>query len=162
MSELSGRRETVITTHSVEETRGLGAAFSAILPFGAVLVLSGDLGAGKTQFVKGLAAGLGSADVVTSPTFNLMHEYSALDWPVLYHFDLYRLDNEEQLEDLDYFGYLGGEVICAVEWGERFAGALPEDYLLLRFSIGAGDERQIAVSAHGRLAEQALAAFRIQ
>ncbi|MDR2108149.1 MAG: tRNA (adenosine(37)-N6)-threonylcarbamoyltransferase complex ATPase subunit type 1 TsaE [Coriobacteriales bacterium] len=148
-----------ITTNSAEETQAFGAAFSAVLPAGAVLILSGDLGAGKTQFVKGLACGLGSEDKVTSPTFNIMHEYRALGWPVLYHFDLYRLDDSAQLDDLDYFAYLDNEIITVVEWGDRFSDALPGDYLRLAFSFGAGNERRITVSARGSLSTRALAAW---
>jgi tRNA threonylcarbamoyladenosine biosynthesis protein TsaE len=139
----------IITTTSAEETQLFGAAFAAVLPAGATLLLSGDLGAGKTQFVKGLAAGLGSSDDVTSPTFNLMHVYTSLGWPVLYHFDLYRLDDAEQLDDLDYYSYLESEVICAIEWGDRFPDALPEDYLLLDFGYGntASDSNTAALNA---------------
>jgi tRNA threonylcarbamoyladenosine biosynthesis protein TsaE len=148
-----------ITTNSAEETQTLGAALASVLPVGAVLVLSGDLGAGKTQFVKGLACGLGSGDAVTSPTFNFMHVYTSLGWPVLYHFDLYRLESAEQLNDLDYFGYLESEVISAVEWGDRFAEALPGDYLLLNFCFGAASERRVRISAHGSASERVLAAW---
>ena len=150
---------TTFITRSAEETQAFGAAFGTILPAGAVLVLSGELGAGKTQFVKGLACGLGSEDRVTSPTFTLMHEYTNMQWPVLYHFDLYRLDNAEQLNDFDYFGYLEDEVISAVEWGDRFAEALPDDYLLLRFSVGQANEREIALSAHGTTSKKTLVAW---
>jgi tRNA threonylcarbamoyladenosine biosynthesis protein TsaE len=148
-----------LISNSAAQTQALGAAFAAVLPAGAVIILSGELGAGKTQFVKGLACGLGSEDAVTSPTFTLMHEYTSLGWPVLYHFDLYRLDGAEQLDDLDYFGYLEDEVISAVEWGDRFAQALPDDYLLLAFSFGCGEERLIRASARGPLSEHALVAW---
>ena len=90
-----------------------------------MVVLSGDLGAGKTQLTKGLAAGLGVVEPVTSPTFNilLVHEGRI----PLYHFDLYRLEFAEQLDDLDYWGTLEADGVSVVEWGDRFAEAIPEE-----------------------------------
>ncbi len=114
---------------------------------GDVVLLSGDLGAGKTQFVKGLALGLGVEEPVTSPTFNilLVHEGRL----PLYHVDLYRLDSARQLEDIDYFGTLEAGGVAAVEWGEKFAEAAPPDRVTIELHITADRERRVEVEAVG-------------
>ena len=118
-------RAITIATASEAATQAVGArAGRRSCAPGDVVVLSGDLGAGKTQLTKGLAAGLGVAEPVTSPTFNilLVHEGRI----PLYHFDLYRLESAEQLEDLDYWGTLEADGVSVVEWGDRFPEAMPE------------------------------------
>jgi tRNA threonylcarbamoyl adenosine modification protein YjeE len=119
----------VYTAFSVAETMDLGASLGRELARGDVVLLSGDLGAGKTQFVKGVAQGLGVACPVTSPTFNLMLEYELPDGRLLRHFDLYRIDSSKQLDDIDYFGCLESGALCLVEWGDKFADAMPLDWL---------------------------------
>jgi tRNA threonylcarbamoyladenosine biosynthesis protein TsaE len=95
---------------------------------GLVVSLTGDLGAGKTLFVKGLAAGLGlAADLVTSPTFAIVNEYPAVDGPRLIHMDFYRLESENALEEVGFLDLLAMDAVLAIEWGERFAHALPAD-----------------------------------
>src|SRR6478752_5025021 len=112
------------TSSSEAETRAIAARFAADLEAGDVLLLSGDLGAGKTAFVKGLAEGLGiSSDEVTSPTFTLVHEYRGGRLPLI-HVDLYRLDRA----DLDEIGLdqdLADQGVIAVEWAERMSRRLP-------------------------------------
>ena len=128
---------------SESQTRTIAAAFAATLQPGAVLLLSGDLGAGKTAFVKGLAEGLGiSADEVTSPTFTLVHEYRGGRLPLI-HVDLYRLDRA----DLDEIGLdqdLADQGVIAVEWAERMSRRLP-GAVTVTISDRGHDRREIAI-----------------
>ena len=128
-------------------TIAAGAALAPLVEAGDVVVLSGDLGAGKTQLVKGLAAGLGVVEPVKSPTFNilLVHEGRI----PLYHFDLYRLEQPEQLTDLDYWGTLEADGVSAVEWGDRFAEAIPEQCVIVRILITGDDSRSLQVEPRG-------------
>lgn len=128
-------------------TQACGEALAPLLAAGDVVVLSGDLGAGKTQLTKGLAVGLGVAELVTSPTFNilLVHEGRL----PLYHFDLYRLEAVGQLEDLDYWGTLEADGVSVVEWGDRFAQALPEQALIVHIHITADEERTLELEPLG-------------
>ena len=110
---------------SVEETEALGRALAQRLAPGAVVAFTGDLGAGKTAFVRGMAQGLGIPQRVTSPTFTIVNEY---DGPIpLFHFDMYRLNSSEDLFDIGWEDYLARGGVCAVEWSEQVADALPED-----------------------------------
>jgi tRNA threonylcarbamoyladenosine biosynthesis protein TsaE len=131
-------------SNSEQQTREIAAAFAATLQPGAVLLLSGDLGAGKTAFVKGLAEGLGvSADEVTSPTFTLVHEYRGGRLPLI-HIDLYRLDRA----DLDEIGLdqdLADRGVIAVEWAERMARSFPGATAVTITDRG-GDARTIAIT----------------
>ena len=128
-------------TASEAETRALAARLAATLPAGSVLLLSGDLGAGKTAFVRGLAEGLGlDAEEVTSPTFTLVHEYRGGRLPLV-HVDLYRLD----AADLDEIGLdpdLAAAGIVAVEWPERLTRAVP-GALVVAIQDAGGDARVI-------------------
>ena len=116
----------MVTTilQSVEETIALGKTLAASLRRGDVLALCGGLGAGKTHFIKGVAAGLESADMVTSPTFTLLHEYLGGRLP-LYHFDFYRLDDEDEALRIGLDEYLDGDGITAIEWADKFPALLP-------------------------------------
>jgi tRNA threonylcarbamoyladenosine biosynthesis protein TsaE len=136
-----------IITEDAMATQRCGAVLAPLLEPGDVLLLSGDLGAGKTQLTKGLAAGLGVPESVTSPTFNmlLVHEGRI----TLYHFDLYRLDDAAQLEDLDYFGTLEAGGVSVVEWGDRFAEAAPPDGLSVSLQIEGDERRRIELNALG-------------
>lgn len=128
-----------LKTNSPEETRRIAGALAGILEEGDFLALEGDLGAGKTCFVKGLARGLGAPGGVTSPTFSLIHEYLGGRLP-LYHFDVYRLRRPEELEGLGYEEYFYGDGVCAVEWSDLIGSYLPADRLLLRFSREGGED----------------------
>jgi tRNA threonylcarbamoyladenosine biosynthesis protein TsaE len=124
-----------------EETRALGRAVAEALSAPAILSLEGPLGAGKTCFVQGLAEGLGiDSSGVSSPTFTLVHEYAGGRLPLV-HFDLYRLGSEAELVGLGYDEYLREPGICAIEWGDKFPGALPETAWRIRFSIEPGHRR---------------------
>jgi tRNA threonylcarbamoyladenosine biosynthesis protein TsaE len=137
----------VIHTTSDSQTRAIGECLGPELAPGDVVLLSGDLGAGKTQLTKGIACGLGVMEPVTSPTFNilLVHEGRI----PLYHFDLYRLDDAAQLEDLDYFGTLEADGVSVVEWGDRFSEAAPLDGLSVVLRIEGDTGRRLEVRALG-------------
>ncbi len=110
-------------THSPRETEALGAALAARLAPGTVIAYTGDLGAGKTAFTRGLARGLGYTEPVTSPTYTIVNEYLGGRLP-LFHFDMYRLTGAEDLWDIGWEDYLERGGICAVEWSENVADAL--------------------------------------
>ena len=135
-------------SHSPGETFDLGRRIGASLRGGEVLALEGDLGAGKTQFVKGLAAGLGHDRDVTSPTFTLIHEYTGGRLP-LYHFDFYRLENEGDVLRIGLDDYLGAHGVVAIEWAGKFPALLPKATRWLRFHVGDGDTREIQESGQG-------------
>ena len=133
----------LIISHSPQETFELGRQFAASLRRGAVLALAGDLGAGKTQFSKGLAAGLGVEAEVTSPTFTLIHEYPGGRLP-LFHIDLYRLEEEEEVLGIGLDEYLDGDGVTVIEWADKFAELMPRGVTWLRFRVLEGDEREIS------------------
>lgn len=112
-------------SHSPEESIGLGRELSALLPASGPVLLIGDLGAGKTTLVKGIAQGRGAAepDEVSSPTFPLIHEYG--EPPRIYHVDLYRLDTLEEVASLGLEELLDGPALVLIEWGERFPSLWP-------------------------------------
>lgn len=115
---------TFVST-TTEQTIALGQVLGKLLQAGDVLVLTGDLGAGKTQFTKGIAAGMGVTDDVTSPTFTIEMVYEGTTMP-LYHFDLYRLNNPDQLEDTGLYDALESDGPTIIEWGEQFAEQIGE------------------------------------
>lgn len=150
---------------SREETIALGRRLGALLAPGDVLVLTGDLGAGKTQLTKGIAEGMGVSSDVTSPTFTIEMVYEGAQMP-LYHFDLYRLDDAEQLEDTGIFDVLGSEGVCVIEWGERFADELGDERVDVCVSRldgdaaeGAEPPREIRLSAHEGRGDELLSAL---
>ncbi|MCI9403021.1 MAG: tRNA (adenosine(37)-N6)-threonylcarbamoyltransferase complex ATPase subunit type 1 TsaE [Oscillospiraceae bacterium] len=110
-------------THSEGETEALGETLAKRLQPGTVIAFTGDLGAGKTAFTRGLARGLGVTERVTSPTFTIVNEYEGGRLP-LFHFDMYRLASSEELFDVGWEDYLHRGGICAVEWSENIADAL--------------------------------------
>lgn len=112
-------------THSPAETERLGEKLAEKLTPGAVLAYRGELGAGKTAFTRGLARGLGYTDQVTSPTYTIVNEYLGGRLP-LFHFDMYRLSSAEDLWDIGWEDYLDRGGVCAVEWSENVAEALPD------------------------------------
>ena len=139
-------------SHSEAETRSIAAGVAADLRAGAVLLLSGDLGAGKTAFVRGLAEGLGiDPDDVTSPTFTLVHSYE-IGRSHLHHADVYRLERISEVADLAIGELLEGGGIVLVEWGDVIAASLG-DHLEVRLAwvdVAQPDERVVTVRAIGR------------
>jgi tRNA threonylcarbamoyladenosine biosynthesis protein TsaE len=121
------------TTHSEAETRAIAAEIGATLRRGDVVVLNGELGAGKTTFVKGLAEGLGVVDAVTSPTFTIVQHYEGRV-PVT-HVDVYRLDRLQELHDLGFEEILD-DGVTIIEWGDAIAPLLPRDRLEIRLTMG--------------------------
>jgi tRNA threonylcarbamoyladenosine biosynthesis protein TsaE len=124
------------------KTRALGRELAGGLLGRTVIGVSGDLGAGKTEFIKGIAEGLGSRDPVTSPTFNLVHEYRTGRLPLL-HMDFYRLENEKELDEIGFDDYLSEPAVCAIEWADRFPDRIPSDAVQVKIWINAADERVI-------------------
>lgn len=136
--------DTIISS-SPEETRARGRELATTLRRGAVVALSGDLGAGKTHFAKGLVEAFGgNPDEVTSPTFTLVHEYREGRVPV-FHFDFYRLEDASALRGIGWEEYLLEDGVLVVEWAERFREAFPPGTTWVRFLIGAGDSRTLEV-----------------
>ena len=124
-----------ITTPSPEKTGEFAEKLAAFLQPGDVLCLSGDLGRGKTLFAQGIAAGLKVAEPVTSPTFSLLNIYAgelrgkALE---IYHFDLYRLEEKRELENIGFEEYIFSDGITIIEWPDKFLGSLPDEYLFIK------------------------------
>lgn len=136
-------------TDSVDSTRALGAALAELARPGDLLLLSGDLGAGKTAFTQGFGRGLGIREQVTSPTFTLAREYDGGRLP-LHHLDVYRLEQMDEVFDIGLPEMLDEGGATVIEWGDAIVPALPSDYLELRFNFGAGDDdRVILVHAVG-------------
>lgn len=124
----------MITSHSVDETIAVGERMAGECQRGAVLALHGELGAGKTALVKGLARGLGIRQEVTSPTFTLIHEYRGGRLP-LYHVDLYRLESPDQAMAIGLEDYLPGDGVTVIEWPERLRDLLPANTWHLFFKV---------------------------
>ena len=135
-----------LLSHSPEETEDIGARLAETLKPGAVVAFTGDLGAGKTAFTRGLARGLGVTDRVTSPTFTIVNEYLGGRLP-LFHFDMYRLSSSDELFDIGWEDYLARGGVCAVEWSENVSDALEPG--AIRVDIRRGpeeDDRVITIT----------------
>ena len=131
-------------SNSAEETVAAGRSYALHACRGDVFALAGDLGAGKTQFVKGFVAGLGSSAEVTSPTFVLVHEYEGGRLPV-YHFDFYRLDRSEAVLQLGFDDYVFGEGVSLIEWADRHTDLIPTEAKWLSFELTGENTRVIRV-----------------
>ena len=128
-------------TCGAEETEVLGSALAQTLMPGAVIAFTGDLGAGKTAFTRGLARGLGVPERVTSPTFTIVNEYEGGRLP-LFHFDMYRLGCADELFDIGWEDYLARGGVCAVEWSENVEEALEEDAIRVDIRRGESDDQR--------------------
>jgi len=161
-----GATEYCVHSRAPEETRRAGAALARAWRgtsegAGLVISLRGDLGAGKTVFVKGLADGLEiDGDQVSSPTFVLANTYAAADGLALHHVDFYRIEEAAELEDMGFFDLMAPGALLAVEWGERFDHALPRERLEIAIERTGETSRRLEVAAHGPAAEAALEAWR--
>ena len=129
-------------SNSEEETEALGVRLADELKAGAVIAFTGDLGAGKTAFTRGLARGLGVGGRVTSPTFTIVNEYEGGRLP-LFHFDMYRLGSSDELFDIGWEDYLNRGGVCAVEWSENVSDALEEDAISVEICRGELDNQRI-------------------
>jgi tRNA threonylcarbamoyladenosine biosynthesis protein TsaE len=147
-------KSQIYQTESEDETIALGEKLAAELPLKAVVLLIGQLGAGKTTLAKGIVKGLGAAapDDVSSPTFTLIHEYSPLadargsdPVPSVYHIDLYRLDTAAQVATLGLEEIFDRRAVVLIEWGERFPQLMPADRIEIRLRSTGENSREIAV-----------------
>ena len=136
-----------ITTHSADETQALGKKLAESLRPGDVIAYFGDLGAGKTAFTRGIAEGLGVSEQVTSPTYTIVNEYLSGRLP-LFHFDMYRLGSSDELFDIGWEDYLARGGVCAVEWSENVADAIPPDAVRVAIerAPGGDDCRRITIT----------------
>jgi tRNA threonylcarbamoyladenosine biosynthesis protein TsaE len=131
-----------------EDTRAVGAALGPLLRAGDGVALTGDLGAGKTTFVSGVARGVGYEGAVASPTFTLVREYRA-ERAHLLHVDVYRLDRVQDVVDLGLQDQLDDGAILLIEWGDAVESLLPEDHLVITFTAGSDETRRISVRGVG-------------
>ena len=132
-----------IQTHSPEETEAVGRKLAAQLQPGDVLAYYGDLGAGKTAFVRGMARGMGLDCRVSSPTFTIVNEY--LGQRELIHFDMYRLSSADELFDIGWEDYLARGAVCVVEWSEKVQDAFFGDEIVVRIDKLSDTERRITI-----------------
>lgn len=144
----------VFATKSPGETFAMGVQLAKLVGVGDIICLAGNLGAGKTVFVQGMASALNIEDVVTSPTFTILNIYEA-NLPV-YHFDLYRLDDSSQLPDVGFYEYTAGDSgVAIIEWPDKFPEELPDDYLWIDIKPGdSSNERLLVFKPQGRRYEQ--------
>ena len=137
----------IFVTENERETSELGESLARELAPGAVIALYGELGAGKTAFVRGLAKGMGLLARVSSPTFTIVNEYPG-EVP-LFHFDMYRLSIEDELFEIGWEDYLRRGGVCAVEWSENVPGAFPPDTIYVRIEKTGEDQRRIVIDREG-------------
>lgn len=128
-------------THSPEETAALASRLAQDLKGGEVIAFTGGMGAGKTAFTRGLAMGLGAGDVVSSPTFALVNEYSGR--LTIEHFDMYRVDGWDDLYSTGFFDYLDTNCVLVIEWSENIAGALPDQVISIELRPGEQETDRI-------------------
>lgn len=138
-----------IITYNPEQTHALGLQFGEALTGGMVLSLEGDLGAGKTVFIKGLAQGLTVPETlyITSPSYAIIHEYPGR--LPLFHADLYRIEDPADIDELGLFDIMDGKNVIAIEWAERIGDSLPPEGMFLRFEILNDFVRKISMRASG-------------
>ena len=144
----------IYLTNSPAETEAVGEMLAQRLRPGTVLAYTGDLGAGKTAFTRGLARGLGYADPVTSPTYTIVNEYLGGRLP-LFHFDMYRLGSAEELWDIGWEDYLERGGVCAVEWSENVTEAM-ENAIWVRIEKTGEESRRITIEGGESLADLSL------
>ncbi|HLI06389.1 MAG TPA: tRNA (adenosine(37)-N6)-threonylcarbamoyltransferase complex ATPase subunit type 1 TsaE [Ktedonobacteraceae bacterium] len=160
-----------VISHSAAQTQRLGVRLGELMRGGELILLNGQLGTGKTTFTQGLAQGMGITDVINSPTFTLLKEYAGSSGqpvtpskqadntgnagnarkigPALYHFDLYRLDNPEEIIDLGFEDYFYGSGVCVVEWADRADAFWPLDCLRVRLKMLSETKRSLLFTATG-------------
>jgi tRNA threonylcarbamoyladenosine biosynthesis protein TsaE len=148
-------------SHSAAQTQRLGMRLGELLQGGELILLDGQLGTGKTTFTQGLAQGMGINENINSPTFTLLKEYAGQSrpgispgalprrGPALYHFDLYRLDNPEEIVDLGFEDYFFSDGVCVVEWAEKAGSFWPAEHLNIRMKIMSETKRGLLFIATG-------------
>jgi tRNA threonylcarbamoyladenosine biosynthesis protein TsaE len=142
--------EYKVTTHSEAETMEIAQNLESEKFPGMVICLNGELGSGKTVFVKGFAVGLGITETITSPTFNIVKEYLDGEAP-LYHMDVYRLENGE--DNIGLNDYFDGNGVSIIEWSDLIADKLPEEYLDVNFVVIDENTRVLKFIPHGKVYE---------
>ncbi|GCE49070.1 tRNA threonylcarbamoyladenosine biosynthesis protein TsaE [Thermosporothrix hazakensis] len=153
---------------SAEETQRSGERLGTLLQGGELILFEGTLGTGKTTFTQGIARGLGITTNISSPTFTLLKEYpgqpreasGGKKGPALYHFDLYRLDDPEEIFDLGFDDYFYGSGVCVVEWAGNAQGHWPTECLYIRLSVLGETERELAFTAIGERYRELLQQFK--
>lgn len=124
------------------DTKIFGKELAGKLKPGDIVALTGDLGAGKTTLTKYIAEGLGITEIITSPTFTIVQEYTGGRLP-LYHFDVYRIAGPEEMYELGYEEYFFGRGVCVVEWADRIPELIPEDSIRIRIEYGGSEDGRI-------------------
>ncbi len=133
----------IYTSDSEAQTEELGARFAASIPDGSVVAFYGELGSGKTAFVRGMARGMGIDAPVSSPTFTIVNEYEGARR--LFHFDMYRLGSADELYGIGWDDYLARDGVCAVEWSENVAEAFDGSEITVRFEKTGDESRRIII-----------------
>lgn len=146
---MSAEDTLILESAGPEATETLGAALGALLPSGSVVALRGDLAAGKTCLVRGMAGRFARDENVSSPTFTIVNQYG--DAPALYHVDLYRLGSPEELMDLGIEDLFDPDGICVIEWAERAEGLLPSCRVDVLLEHAGENRRRITIENHGIL-----------
>lgn len=139
--------EHTFETQSPEETEAVGYVLAGLIPRGTLVALQGELAAGKTCLVRGMARQFDNGAPVHSPTFTLVNQYGG-EYP-LYHLDLYRLGEPDELADLGYEELFDSDGLCVVEWPERAGGLLPDERIIISISHGGGDRRHFRITSQG-------------
>lgn len=159
MSPILDQNTIEVFSRSTEQTRRLGMRLGPLLKIGDVICLAGELGTGKTTFVQGIAAGWGSYDQVSSPTFVLVNLYRRTGGERLYHLDAYRLSDSMEAEELDMDDLLSrGSLV--VEWADRINSALPSENLWIHLKWRQETQRDFFFTAHGKRYQSILVSFR--
>lgn len=135
-------------THSPEETIKFAQKIGSLLKGGDIIAYKGGLGAGKTTFTRGLAIGMGLPDDVVSPTFTLVNEY--VGDISLYHFDMYRIINCDELETTGFYDYMSDDNVLAIEWSENISDALPKNTIYIELARIDDDTREIVINGGKR------------
>lgn len=149
-----------VDTTAADQTKALGANLARRLAVGDILALAGDLGAGKTTFVQGLAHGLGITGAVTSPTFVLINRYRTPDGRILQHADCYRLEHAPlEMWDAGLGDLLAGDDLVVIEWADRVPGLLPAEHLAIHFEYVDENRRRLTFQAYGAHYAALLEAF---
>lgn len=141
-----------IITHSPEETIRAAEQLGSLLCAGDMIAFKGGLGAGKTTFTRGIAIGMGMNDVVSSPTFALVNDYQG-EKMNLYHFDMYRINSEDDLESTGFYDYPFEENAAVIEWSENIQEFLPENTIYITINTTGDNDREIIIEDGGRFAD---------